>query len=172
MANKKIYRWVALGALVLSLIAFCMYFVPTLSLEIDKVYKVNTLEITFGKDLISNTSGSLGFMFNAGGAASVLLWVASLVLSIIAVAKSNAKRALSIVAAALQLASASSIFMLIPNMTLVEVAANGEREAFALWKTDTIKALNVKLLSGYILYAVVAFLSCAGFVVSAILNKN
>lgn len=73
MANKKIYRWVALGALVLSLIAFCMYFVPTLSLEIDKVYKVNTLEITFGKDLISNTSGSLGFMFNAGGAASVLL---------------------------------------------------------------------------------------------------
>ena len=62
--------------------------------------------------------------------------------------------------------------MLIPNMTLVEVAANGEREAFALWKTDTIKALNVKLLSGYILYAVVSFLSCAGFVVSAILNKN
>ena len=40
MANKKIYRWVALGALVLSLISFCMYFVPTLSLEIDKVYKV------------------------------------------------------------------------------------------------------------------------------------
>lgn len=79
MANKKIYRWIALGAAVLALLALIMAFVPTVSLNIGtETKKFSAFSVAFGGIIATESGATLKFTFNFVGFIAIILFVPGL----------------------------------------------------------------------------------------------
>lgn len=167
MANKKIYRWIALGAAVLALLALIMAFVPTVKiLTTDKWKSFSSFSVAFGSVIYSGYT-TTKFTFNFVGFLALVFFIPGFVLAIVAAAKSEGKKALSIVSAVFLILSGILMFLLLP---VARIYAVGDTK---LYKLDAeIFSETVKKASGSVLYGVVALLSGVASIVSAVFNKN
>lgn len=97
----------------------------------------------------------------------MLFFIPGFVLAIVAAAKSEGKKALSIVSAVFLILSGILMFLLLP---VARIYAVGDTK---LYKLDAeIFSETVKKASGSVLYGVVALLSGVASIVSAVFNKN
>ena len=116
-----------------------------------------------------NSSGytTTKFTFNFVGFLALLFFIPGFVLAIVAAAKSEGKKALSIVSAVFLILSGILMFLLLP---VARIYAVGDTK---LYKLDAeIFSETVKKASGSVLYGVVALLSGVASIVSAVFNKN
>ncbi|MDD6902704.1 MAG: hypothetical protein PUI94_02330 [Eubacteriales bacterium] len=172
MANKKIYRWIALGAAVLALLALIMAFVPTVSLNIGtETKKFSAFSVAFGGIIATESGATLKFTFNFVGFIAIILFVPGFILAIVAAAKSEGKKAISIVSAVFLILSAILMFLLL-NLSSLKVSFGGHSETAKLLSDDAKAAYNVKTMAGSVLYGVMALLSGVASIVSAVFNKN
>lgn len=111
------------------------------------------------------------FTFNFVGFIAIILFVPGFILAIVAAAKSEGKKAISIVSAVFLILSAILMFLLL-NLSSLKVSFGGHSETAKLLSDDAKAAYNVKTMAGSVLYGVMALLSGVASIVSAVFNKN
>lgn len=170
MANKKIYRWIALGAAVLALLALIMAFVPTVKIQLtaSEWKNFSAFSVAFGS-VISTTGGTAKFNFNFVGFLALVFFIPGFVLAIVAAAKSEGKKAISIVSAVFLILSGFLMFLLLNVCSIISISPYGTvNEKLSKY----VEAGMVKKASGSVLYGVMALLSGVASIVSAVFNKN
>ena len=173
MANKKIYRFIALGAAVLALLALIMAFIPTVSMDImGKTKKFSSAAVALLGQIESQGSASMDFAFNFAGFFALLLFVPGFVLSIVAAAKSEGKKAISIVSAVFLLLSGILMFFLLTASNIKVTISGIGSETTKLLGDEAKTAYNVKTMAGSVMYSVMVLLSGVASIVSAAFNKN
>lgn len=173
MANKKIYRWIALGAAVLALLALIMAFVPTVSLNIGtETKKFSAFSVAFGGVIAAESGATLKFTFNFVGFLALVFFIPGFVLAIVGAAKSEGKKAISIVSAVFLILSAILMFLLLTLSNLKMVIPGMGSETTKLLGNEAKSAYAVKAMAGSVLYGVMALLSGVASIVSAVFNKN
>lgn len=100
----------------------------------------------------------------------MVFFIPGFVLAIVAAAKSEGKKAISIVSAVFLILSVILMFLLLPCSNLISVGSSVTTKK--LFDADVVKYYQVKKLAGSVLYGIIALLSGVASIVSAILNKN
>lgn len=171
MANKKIYRWIALGAAVLALLALIMMFIPTVKVRMsaNEWKNFSSFSVAFGAVITTEYGVVSKFSFNVLGLFGIVFFIPGFILAIVAAAKSEGKKAISIVSAVFLILSAICMFCLLA-VSKIRMTDGSRIVSRALNSKDF--AETVKKVSGSVLYGVMALLSGVASIVSAVFNKN
>lgn len=147
-----------------------MAFVPTVSLNIGtETKKFSAFSVAFGGIIATESGATLKFTFNFVGFIAILLFVPGFVLAIVGAAKSEGKKAISIVSAVFLILSGFLMFLLLNVCSIVSISPYGTvNEKLSKY----VEAGMVKKASGSVLYGVMALLSGVASIVSAVFNKN
>lgn len=94
MANKKIYRWIALGAAVLALLALIMMFIPTVKVRMsaNEWKNFSSFSVAFGAVITTEYGVVSKFSFNVLGLFGIVFFIPGFILAIVAAAKSEGKK--------------------------------------------------------------------------------